>query len=60
MVEETRDEQGRLASFEQLGWQVSYGQYRTVGERELPRRVTVERPGYRVRLVISEWQLPEI
>lgn len=55
------DDAGRLVAFSQLGWAVAYGQYREVnvesGARWLPRRVTAQRDDYRVKLVISEWQI---
>ena len=51
------DEAGRLIAFEQLSWRVSYAQFRMVGERSLPRRITALKGDYRVRLVISSWDL---
>ncbi len=49
------DEEGRLVAFEQLDWRVTYTQFRMIGERLLPRRITAHRGDYRVRLVISDW-----
>ncbi len=51
------DDEGRLVAFEQLAWQVSYTQFRLIGERWLPRRITARRDDYRVRLIISTWDI---
>ncbi len=51
------DDEGRLVEFEQLDWQVTYTQFRQIGERWLPRRITARRGDYRVRLVISTWDI---
>ncbi len=61
----TRDEAGRVLSFEQLDWNVLLERYQSVPEsleteapaRQLPGRVTATRNDARVRLVISEWRL---
>ncbi|MCZ6855428.1 MAG: lipoprotein insertase outer membrane protein LolB [Gammaproteobacteria bacterium] len=49
------DDEGRLVAFEQLDWRVTFGQFRLIGERSLPRRITARRGDYRVRLIISTW-----
>jgi len=48
-----RDAQGRLSAFRQLGWQVNYDRFDGPGSQAQPRRITAERPGYRIRLNIS-------
>ena len=54
---ERYDAQGRLIGFEQLGWAIACGRHTEVGSRWLPARVTAERPGYRVLMVLSHWRL---
>ena len=55
------DAAGHLVAFEQLDWAVAYGNHREVaganGARWLPRTITARKGDYRVRLVISEWQI---
>ena len=57
----SRDDEGRLTAFTQLGWAVLLERYQTVqdGEagRDLPTRITATRDDARVRLVVSEWRL---
>lgn len=52
------NEVGRLQSLQQSGWQVTYGDYLDVDGLELPRKLTLENPKLRARLVIDRWQLP--
>ena len=60
-AEAAYDDAGRLVGFEQLEWAVAYAQHREVpaagGTRWLPRKITASKGSYRVRLVISEWQI---
>ena len=49
-----RDPQGRLTDFHQLGWQVRFDRARQTPANAPPHRITAERPGYRVRVVISD------
>jgi len=55
------DEAGRVTSFRQLGWVVQLDRYETQGgasdRRDLPTRVTAQKDQYRLRLVISEWEI---
>jgi len=51
------DEEGHLIAFEQLNWRVTYTQFRLIGERSLPRTITARRGDYRVRLIISAWDI---
>jgi outer membrane lipoprotein LolB len=50
-----------LAALEQDGWRVDYAEYKAFGaaalEALLPRRLTLTRPGIRLRLVIDHWTL---
>ena len=54
-AKETLDSQQRLASLQQDGWQVDYGAYTSVGGEWLPSRVTLQREGVRVRLIVDGW-----
>ncbi len=54
-AKETLDNQQRLASLQQDGWQVDYGAYTSVGGEWLPSRVTLQRAGVRVRLIVDGW-----
>ena len=55
------DAKGRLVAFEQLGWSIVCDGHQSVAggsaRRWLPGRVTAEKPGYRVRMVVSQWRL---
>lgn len=55
------DDAGHLVAFEQLDWMVAYEQHREVegaaGLRWVPRKITASKGDYRVRMVISEWQI---
>ncbi len=53
------DSEGRLTRLEQSGWSIRYRSYRDYNGEQLPRHVTAERPGIRVRLVADEWILDE-
>lgn len=61
LAAQQHDTAGRLIAFEQLGWSIACDRHRTVASgaqpRWLPARVTAERPGYRVRMVVSHWRL---
>ncbi|MDP6472654.1 MAG: outer membrane lipoprotein LolB [Pseudomonadales bacterium] len=48
------DDAGRLSGFSQIGWRVSLGEYRSFGEGEQPRRVTIRRPGFTARVIVAE------
>jgi outer membrane lipoprotein LolB len=52
-------QQQRLQSLEQNGWQIDYGGYMPgsagAGSAALPAKMTVQRPGVRVRLVVDGW-----
>jgi len=54
-AKETLDDQQRLASLQQDGWQVDYGAYTSVAGEWLPSRVTLQREGVRVRLIVDTW-----
>ncbi len=51
------DQQGRLLEMQSGEWQVSYQRYGQYSDYELPEKLTLKRPGYRLRLVITTWQI---
>lgn len=51
------DPQQRLARLTQEGWQIDYAAYMPVGAEWLPRLLTLQRAGVRVRVVVDGWQL---
>lgn len=51
------DPQQRLIRLTQDGWQVDYAAYMPVGAEWLPRLLTLQRAGVRVRMVVDGWQL---
>lgn len=53
------DAQGRLASFLQDGWRVTYSNYQSVDGFMLPARIGLERPNLEIKLVIDAWQAPK-
>lgn len=50
---------GQLASLEQSGWEIRYNTYRQYDGAMLPRVMVMERPGVRLRLVTTDWTLPQ-
>ena len=54
--QETLDpQQQRLQSLTQAGWQIDYGSYVAAGDGALPGKLTVQRTGVRVRLIVDSW-----
>jgi outer membrane lipoprotein LolB len=51
------DGQQRLAALAQDGWRIDYTGYMPVGAEWLPRLLTLQREGVRVRMVVDGWQL---
>ena len=51
------DPQQRLIRLTQEGWQIDYAAYMPVGAGWLPRMLTLQRAGVRVRMVVDGWQL---
>ena len=49
------DEKGRVNRMQQSGWQVSYTGYLNQGGIDLPRKITLERGGFKLRLVVRNW-----
>lgn len=55
-AQEVLDEAQRLAGLEQHGWQITYGQYAPVAGRWMPQRMTLQREGVRVRVIVDQWE----
>lgn len=55
---ETLDGSQRLAQLQQGEWQIDYGEYQQAAGRWLPRRVALHRGEIKVKLQLSQWQLP--
>ena len=45
----------RLAALQQDGWQIQYTGYMPVGGEWLPSKLTLERQGVRLRVVVDGW-----
>jgi outer membrane lipoprotein LolB len=54
-AQETLDSQQRLAALQQDGWNIQYTDYMSVGGEWLPSKLTVQRQGVRLRLVVDGW-----
>ena len=57
-ADETLDVAQRLAQLRQDGWQVDYGEYLRSASQWLPRRMVLQRGDLRLKLRVSNWQLP--
>ena len=51
------DENGRISAIENEPWQVQYHRYQQVTDYELPRKLQIENPDIKIKLVIKDWQL---
>ena len=56
-AETSLDEDNRLATLSQQGWQISYENYQRHGALWLPQRLTVRRDAVRIRVLIQAWTL---
>ncbi len=56
-LDATLDGTGRLTLMRQAGWTIRYQRYRLVDGIEWPARLTLERNGLVLKLVIDRWQL---
>jgi outer membrane lipoprotein LolB len=54
-AQESLDSQQRLATLEQDGWQILYTDYMSVSGEWLPAKLTLQRQGVRLRLVVDGW-----
>jgi len=53
------DQQGRLKSLNQFGWDVMFDQYAESDGFWLPARLTARRGDYRIKMVVRKWRLGE-
>ena len=56
--EETLGADQRLSSLTQSGWLIRYGSFETVGAYALPQRIEMTTQGLRLRVAVTDWQLP--
>jgi len=54
-AQEVLDAEQRLASLQQNGWDVEYTGYMSVSNEWLPSKLTLQRQGVRVRVVVDGW-----
>jgi outer membrane lipoprotein LolB len=54
-AQESLDPQQRLAALTQNGWQIAYNGYVSVAGEWLPARLTLQREGVRVRVIVDGW-----
>jgi outer membrane lipoprotein LolB len=54
-AEEVLDDEKRLATLRQDGWQIDYGTYTAINGQWLPSRMTLKRDDVRVRLLVDGW-----
>jgi outer membrane lipoprotein LolB len=54
-AQESLDAQQRLATLEQDGWQIRYTDYMSVRGEWLPSKLTLQRQGVRLRVVVDGW-----
>jgi outer membrane lipoprotein LolB len=52
---EELDEEQRLRQLQQSGWNIEYGSYMAANGEWLPQRMTLQREGVRVRLIVDGW-----
>jgi outer membrane lipoprotein LolB len=53
--QESLDSQQRLSGLKQEGWDITYDGYTMVGSESLPSRMTLQRAGVKVRLIVDGW-----
>lgn len=49
------DSKGRLSYLRQRGWDVNYQRYQSVGDYELPKKLTITNDDMSIRMVIDRW-----
>lgn len=55
-----RFQDNRLASLEQLGWQIRYPRYQQQGALQLPAKIILQRDDLTLTLVLHHWQFSPI
>jgi outer membrane lipoprotein LolB len=56
-ADERLDGSQRLQQLQQDGWQISYQSYQQVASQWLPQRLSIERDGRKLKVVIQHWRL---
>ena len=56
--EETLGTDQRLSSLTQSGWLIRYGSFKMVGAHAMPQRLEMTTQGLRLRVLVTDWQLP--
>jgi outer membrane lipoprotein LolB len=56
---ETFNDQQQLALLEQLGWVVQYDVYGGTARTPLPRKLTMQGEGIRIRVVVERWEIDD-
>jgi outer membrane lipoprotein LolB len=51
------DPQGRLSDLQQDGWRIEYGRYGSVGDAEMPFRMTARQDDRTVKIAVKKWRL---
>jgi outer membrane lipoprotein LolB len=54
-AQESLDAQQRLATLQQDGWQIAYTDYISVSGEWLPAKLTLQREGVRLRVIVDGW-----
>lgn len=53
------DDQGRLTTLEQAGWQIEFLRYMPFQGGSMPEKVFMKHPEMSVRLIVSDWSIPK-
>jgi len=51
------DQDGRVEHIQNPPWRVDYQRYQRVGEHELPRKLQLNGPGVKIKLLIRDWRI---
>lgn len=54
------DDTGKLSKLTQDGWEISYMEYQSQNNQALPSKINLRNSKMNVRLVIENWELPQI
>lgn len=52
------DSEGHLESLNQWGWEITWSGYTRVKGVDLPGWIVLQRPGFKIKLLIRQWTLP--
>ncbi len=53
------DDQGRLSTLEQAGWQIEFLRYMPFQGGSMPEKVFMKHPEMSIRLIVSDWSIPK-